>query len=144
MLVEGEAIADPRAAVVARQGEANMAERLHDGDHVAAHGALGIGLVILVAARRGGPAIAAQVHADHPVGLGQGRRHAVPHGVGLGKAVQQHQGRAVAFRAGEDPTGLRVDPVRLESGKEVVAHGFCCSRADRSWALPSHASGPGI
>ncbi len=44
-VIEGKAVADPRAAIVSRHREAHMPEGLHDGDHVPAHGALGIGLV---------------------------------------------------------------------------------------------------
>jgi hypothetical protein len=58
-LVEREPVGDARAAIVAGDREPHMAERLHHGHDVAAHGALRIGLVRRVAGRRGGPAIAA-------------------------------------------------------------------------------------
>ena len=87
----------------------HMAERFHDLDHVAAHGALGIGLVLRIALRRGGPAIAAQIHADDAMGLGERRREVVPHGMGLRKAMQQNQRLAVPFeRAKTRPTSVSI------------------------------------
>ncbi len=47
----------------------------------------------------------------------------VPHHMGLRKAVQQHDRRAVAFGAREDATDLRVDPVGFEAGEKIVGHG---------------------
>ena len=99
-MVEGEPIRHARAAIMPDDGEMHMAERFHDLDHVAAHGALGIGLVLRIALRRGRPAIAAQIHADDAMGLGQRRREVVPHGMGLRKAVQQNQRLAGCLSSG--------------------------------------------
>ena len=135
-MVERQPVSDPGAAVVGRHREADVAQRLHDGDHVPAHGALGIGFVPLVAARRGGPAVAAQVHAHDPVGFRQARRQAVPHGLGLREPVQEHERRTLALGAGEDATDFRVDPVGFETGKEFVAHGAVRVAAVRPGLAP--------
>ena len=52
-MIEREPVGDAAAAVMAGEAEAHMAERLHQLDHGARHGALGVGRVlgIRIAAR---------------------------------------------------------------------------------------------
>jgi hypothetical protein len=61
--------------------------------------------VAIAGFRHGRPAVARQV-GDHQAEMfGQRRRHAMPHHVGLGIAVQQQQRRPLAASAREDFSG---------------------------------------
>ena len=64
-MIQRQAIGDPPAAVMPRHGEALEAEMAHEGDLVARHGPLGIGLMIRRRRRLGAAAIAAQIWRDH-------------------------------------------------------------------------------
>jgi hypothetical protein len=129
-MVEREPIADPAAAIVAGETEADKAERRHRFDHDGGHGALAIGRVVGVRFRHRGPAIAGQV-GDHEGEMrGNLRSHAMPHHVALRMAVQQKQRPPAAADAGEDLADRGVDPARGVTGIEVgeVGH-YCDSRS---------------
>jgi hypothetical protein len=122
-LVEGETVADARAAVVPDHRKTHMPERLHDGDHVPAHLALGVDRMRGIAARRRGPAVAAQVHAHDRVRLSERRRDAMEASVRLREAMQEHHRRSVTAAAHENTPRVCVDPVRVEAGEEVACVG---------------------
>ena len=132
-------MADPAAAVVAGEHEALVAERRHDLDHVLRHRALGVGGVLRVGGRLAAVAVAAQVGADDGEALGQRRRHAVPHGVGLRIAVQEQERRPRAADPRPDRGLARCDVAHLET----VEHGVfsllrrrALGRCRRSGAAP--------
>ena len=82
-MIERQAIGDASAAVMPGDGEALEAEMAHEGDLVARHRPLRIGLVIRRRRRLGAVAIAAQIRRDHGEIPRQPRRDLVPHDVGL-------------------------------------------------------------
>ena len=84
------------------------AELLHDLELVARHGALGIGFVVGARVGLAAAAVAAQVGANDGVVFGEARRHLRPHGVGLGKSVQEQEGwtRSAVPQADGDFVGL--------------------------------------
>ena len=87
--VERHAVGDPGAAIMARHGEAVVAQGGHHRHHVARHGALRIGPVVAVVLRHAGAAVAPEI-GNHQVEMaGQHRRQPVPHHMRLGIAVQQ-------------------------------------------------------
>jgi len=86
-VVEGHAVADAPAAVVAAQGEALEAEMAHHLDLVERHRPLGVRAVALVRRRLGGVAVSAQVGGDHREVFGEARGDQVPHRERLGAAV---------------------------------------------------------
>ena len=43
----------------------------------------------------------------------------MPHHTGLGKSVQEHQGRAFAADPREDPTRIGCDVARRKAGKQI-------------------------
>ena len=96
-MIEREPVRDASAAVVADDGEALVAERAHQRDHVGRHRALAVLRVIELGRRRrrrlGRVAIAAQVGNDEREVGGERARDAVPHRVRLRVAVQQQQRR---------------------------------------------------
>ena len=125
-VVEGHAVGDPRAPVVADHGEALEAEGGHDLDLVLGHGALGIGRVVVAARRLGAVAVAAQVGQHHGEALGQARRNLVPHDVGLGVAVEQQQRRPGARLPDVDlgARGRNAGPVEaVEHGNVILRFG---------------------
>src|SRR5205085_4283770 len=67
--------------------------------------------------------------------VGQLRRHAVPHHVGLGEAVQQQQRRSLAADAGEDAAEGSVDPFGGEAGIEVGEIGHLLHPYLSAWDL---------
>ncbi len=88
-MIERQAIGDAAAAIMPREGEMHMAELFHRLDDRPRHRTLGVGRMILVALRHVRPAITRQIGDDQREPLGELRRHAVPHYMRLGKAVQQ-------------------------------------------------------
>ena len=80
-----------------------MPELLHQRHHVARHLGLGIGRVVRRRAGLEGAAIAAQVGAIDGEAVGQRRRDAMPHRMGLRVAVQQQQRRPLAAMAQAQP-----------------------------------------
>ena len=100
--IEGEPEGDTRAAIVPHDAEALEVERCHQLRHVEGHRALGVGAVVAVARGAVAAAVAAQIGRYHSEVLGQGRRHAVPHGVGLGIPVQQEKRWPAPADAGEN------------------------------------------
>ena len=101
-MVEREAVADAGAPVVSDQTEADMAKLLHHRYRVLRHQALRVERAVF-AARRAGPAIAAQIHENDGEPLGQFRRDLVPFDMSLRIAMQQQKRRSVAVRAHEEP-----------------------------------------
>ena len=101
-MVEGQTIGHPPPAIVARHGEAREAEPLHDDHHVSGLGPFGVRGVVW--RRMGATAlpIPPEIGADHGEVAREPRRHIAPHEVGLGKAMQQQQGRPGSERPHED------------------------------------------
>lgn len=117
-MVEPQAKTDPRAAIVARERELHMPERLHDLHRVAGHFPLRIGVALLAVGRRR-PAIAAQIHRHDGKTPCEGRRDFMPGDMGLAETVQQQERRPGAVSAHEDFSRLRVDPMRGETREEI-------------------------
>ncbi len=101
-IVQGDAVRQPRTAVVPGQHERIETEVVHHRHHVARHLDLGIRRMIRRRRRLERKAVAAQVRADHGEALRQGWRDKVPHRVRLRVAVQQQQRRARAAMAQSD------------------------------------------
>jgi hypothetical protein len=95
-VVEGHAVADAPAAVVAAEGEALEAEVLHHFDLIECHSAFGVAGVVFAALRLGGVTVSAQVRSDYREVFGEARGEEVPHRERLGAAVEQHQRRPAA------------------------------------------------
>jgi hypothetical protein len=112
------AVGDPGAAVVPGDGEALVAERAHHRDDVAAHRAVGVGLVVRRRGRAAGRAVAAQVRADDGVAAREQRRHAMPGGVRARMPVQEDHGRPVAAVAHADRRLVSVDALQREPVEE--------------------------
>src|SRR5215208_3406673 len=106
-MVEGQAVAEAPAAVVAAEGEALEAEVAHHLDLIECHRPLRVGLVIGGGLGLGGVTVSAQVGGDHREVFGEARGDEVPHGVRLGAAVEQQQRR---------PTAAVTDPDRRLGG----------------------------
>ncbi|MGY4433584.1 hypothetical protein ACVWWO_006061 [Bradyrhizobium sp. F1.13.1] len=118
-MIERQPVRDAATAIVAGKREVHVAEALHRLDHGLGHRALAVGDVQRIALGHVGPAIAGQIGDDQREPVGQLRRDAVPHHVGLGEAVQQQQRRSLAADAGEDAAEGSVDPFGGEAGIEV-------------------------
>ena len=104
-VVEGHAVGDTGAAIVADNGEAVKAQGRHQLDLILRHRPLAVVDVALAARRLVQVAIAAQVGRDHRKAPGQGRRHLVPGSVRLRMAVQQEKRRAAAADGTADAHG---------------------------------------
>jgi hypothetical protein len=117
--VERQPIGDTAAAVVAGETKADVAELFHDLDHGLGHRTLVVGRLLGVGLRHRRPAVAGQVGDHQREAFGERRRHAMPHHVGFGVAVQQQQRRPAAAGAREDSSRAGVDPVRGESGEQI-------------------------
>ena len=133
-VVQGHAVGDARAPVVARHGEALEAEFAHHQDLVVGHRALGVGVMGGAAGRLAAVAVTAQVGEDDHVVLGQDGGDVVPHDVGLRVAVQQQDGgaRFVAAYQGVDPYPARGKRDSLEQVGQRNSHmtPFPRSRSD--------------
>jgi hypothetical protein len=117
-MVECRAEGDVRAAIMADDGEAIVAERSHQRDAVARHRAFRVRLVIPRRRRLRRLAIAAKVRADDGVAGREERRGAVPGGVRPGVPVQEEDRRAGSAVANAKNGLARVDPVERESREE--------------------------
>ena len=102
-VVEREPMRDARAAVVADDGEAFVAERSHQRRHVGGHRALAVLRVVELGRRRrsglGRVAVAAQVGNDDAKVGREPDRDAPPHRVRLRIAVQKEQRRSAGIAA---------------------------------------------
>ncbi len=74
-MIERHPIADTRAAIMPDDGEAVVAQRLHDGDEVEGHASLRIGFVAGHVGRAARSTVAAQVRHDDGEMAHQFRRH---------------------------------------------------------------------
>ncbi|VFT07198.1 Uncharacterised protein [Pseudomonas aeruginosa] len=121
-MVQRQAIADPRAAIVADHREAFEAELAHRFQLVA--GQRGLGIVGALLVQRPRFAVATQVGEDHAVVLGQARSDAMPGQVGLRIAMQQQQRRAAALHGDAEARGGGVQGQVVEAGQQRIgAHG---------------------
>ena len=129
-VVEREAQRDVAAPVVPDHGEALVPEAAHEGEHVRRHRALRVRSVVVGGVRLAGPAVAAQVGADHGVaGLVQEAGDRVPRGGGARVAVEQED-RGPGGRAAPDAEhhGAEVEPLV----GETVEHPHSLARPMRS------------
>jgi hypothetical protein len=103
-VVQRQPVRHAPAPVVSAQGERGDAQRVHHLNEVLRQGALAVVAVVRQARRVRRIAVAAQVGQDQEEVVPEALRHAVPHRVGLGEAVQQEQRRlaAVATQARSD------------------------------------------
>ena len=100
-MVEGQAVGDAGATIVADDREALVAERRHELDDLCRQLALGVALAARPAYRRLRGAVATQVRHHDAVGRGQGRCDLPPADVRLREAVQEQDRRPVAHRCDE-------------------------------------------
>jgi hypothetical protein len=110
-MIEGKAVGHAAAAVVAGERKVRVAELLHHLDHRRRHRPLGVGRMILRGFRHRRPAVAREIRDHEAEAFAECGRYPVPHDVGLGVAVQQHQRRSAAARAGKDAPRRGVDPM---------------------------------
>ncbi len=101
-MVEGQAVGDTSAAIVAHDGELPEPERVHHRHHVRGHRAFGVAHVSGVRGGLGRRAITAQIGANDGELLGQLRRDLAPKNVRLRIAVQQQYWRPRAADAAEN------------------------------------------
>ena len=121
-MVTGEAVGDPRAAVVAGDGEPLEAERRHRLDLILGQGTLRIIDVIRPSRRLRAVAVAAQI-GDHDSELdGEARSQFAPHQMGLRVAVQQQERRSGAPGHQVDARARCLDLAKLETRKEIGHH----------------------
>ena len=98
-VVQRQAVRHPATAVVAADREARHAQRVHQLNQVLCQGALAVIAVVGQAGWLAGVAVAPQVGHYQVKVLGQSRRNALPHHMGLREAVQQQQRGATVWRA---------------------------------------------
>jgi hypothetical protein len=132
-MVEGEAVANPAAAVVPGEPEALEAERRHRPDHVGRARALAVGGVLRVRGRLAAVAVAAEVRADHGVAPGQRRRDAMPHDVGLRVAVQEQERRPGAADPHVDRGLAGRDVAPLEAFEHARSPCCCAATCGLNW-----------
>ena len=135
-MVERQSVGGARAAVVAGQEEAVMAERGHHLHLIASHGAERVVDVLrATVGRADAVAIAAEVGRDHVVSTGEGAGDLVPADVRLRVAVQQQERRPLAAMAEEDLRAVGANPPGFEAreqaavGRELVAS----AEVDAAW-----------
>ena len=96
----------------------------------------------LVALRRAGAAVAAQVRHDDGEVTGELAGHSVPHRMGLGITVQQQERRTRPAGAVEDIHALAARYPRREAWKEIVV-ALHRSLPDQVVGRPSSRTLPG-
>ncbi len=102
--IERKTSGDVTAPVMANDREPLVPQLLHQRQHVAGHGPLGVRPVICGGDRFGGLAIAAQVWAhDRVPSSHQQRRDTMPSGMGARMAVQKHDRRTHAAASHPQP-----------------------------------------
>ncbi len=117
-MIEREAVADTRAAIMANAEKCCMPQRCHQAGNIVGHGALGKQRAA-IAGGCVGFAIAAQVR-QHECEMGcQRGRDLMPFRMGLRIAMDHHQRRSAAAHA-RDNGPMRAGPaLRRKSGKKV-------------------------
>src|SRR4029077_6077569 len=140
-VIEGQAMRDAGAAVVADQLELLEAEPAHEPHLVLGHRPLGVRLPGGVRLWLAAVAVAPQVSQDDRVVFGQGGGDVAPHEVVLGVAMQHEHGRTRSRGGTVDGDAVDVDAPVLEPGQQC-AHGSPHSRASRmtwdvSWPTSS-------
>jgi hypothetical protein len=103
---------------MAGESETVMSEAFHGLDDVDRERAFGVSFAAS-ARRRGGASVTAHVEQDHTVRLGEGGRDTVPAGMGLRKAVQEHERRPFARDPREDAPHAHLDEARLKALEEI-------------------------
>ena len=121
-LVQREPHRDVAAPVMPDDGEARVAELPHQGDAVARHRPLRIGLVVVGRQRLRRLPVTAQVGADDGVGSRQERRHQMPRGVRARVSVQQQDRRPGSAVAHAQYGLAHVDLIQ----SEALEHSLHC------------------
>lgn len=117
-MIERHAMGGPSAAIMGNEVKALVTQSRHEGNLIPCHGTkckighLGLAL-----------AIATKIRHHHAVSRGEALSHAVPHGVGLWKSVQQQKWRPGATGARVDHRIADVDVTGFKSWKQI--HGDC-------------------
>ncbi len=120
-VIERETAGEAPAPVMPGNRRLRRIEMVEYREKILRHHALGVFRAIL-AARRNGPAIAAQIGQDHPMRAGEHRGHMPPASMGLRKAVQQNERCAGPAGAHEQLPLRTADPVAFESGEKIAWH----------------------
>ena len=126
-MIRGQRVADRHAGVEANHGEASMAERLHERDHV-------IRLRARVVAALGfvGQADPALIDRDDLEVTRQRRHHQPPLVPGLRPAMDQQEWTALASDDGVKAHAIRVDVAARERVRETRRQIRCSE--DGAWA----------
>jgi len=119
-VIERHAVSHAPAAVVPDNRKPIEAVVLHDFDHVERHRPLRVVGVVVAVGRFAAVTVATEVGHDHRVVLGELGRDDVPGHVGLRRAVDEQQRRAVATAYHVDGGARRLNLVVFESGREEV------------------------
>src|SRR6266540_6076620 len=120
-MIEGQAMGNPRAAVVADENhrrEAVGADHLRD---VVRHAAL-----VVAGGRPVGIAVAAQIGRDHGEALGERRHHLAPHMTALRISVQEDHARSL-------PHAAIVDAHSVANPDDALDHGESLPHGARLW-----------
>lgn len=113
-VVKGHPVGAARTAIVAGHREAVVPELIHNLDLVESDCAHGVGGVVVGTGGLAAGAIAAEVCGDDRELLGQRRGDVAPHQMGLGNAVHEQQGWALAATTSVNGRSANVD---VESAK---------------------------
>ena len=138
-MLDAEAPRDARAAIVADDGKAIVAERVHHVDVVLRHGALRVVRVIVAVRRFAAVAVAAQVRQDDREALRQARRDLVPLDVGLRIAVDHQERRTGPADECMNRRARRLDVTRLEAREQCRVPGACAAAPSREAATIADA-----
>ena len=111
-------MAQARAAVVADQKEALVAEALHHFEHVLGHDAEAVIDEVRAGVGQRGVAVAAQIGEHHVIVLREPRRDGVPQHVIVRIAVQQQHRRPGAAMTHADDRALGADVEMLEAREQ--------------------------
>ena len=115
--IEREAEGNMGAAVVPHDAKAIEAQFGHQLGEVERHRALGKGAVVAVGRGTIAAAVTAQVRCDDGEMARQRRRHAMPHGVRFGIAVNEQKWRPATSDACEDLDAASQYALLMEAGE---------------------------
>ena len=117
-MIKRQPVRDPRAAIMANDGELSETEMAHHRDLIGGHGPFRIVDVVVTARRLITVAIAAQIGGDHREAPCQIGRDPVPGQVGLRMTVQQQQRRPGTPDGRANADAVHVDILPAKAGQQ--------------------------